>query len=47
MATTLEVSFTAVPAHSPKAASESPNFRPSSGNTRIITISNRNVADMP
>ena len=47
VATTLDVSLTAVPAHSPNAASDSPIARPSSGKTTIITVSNKNVADNP
>ena len=47
VATTLEVSLTAVPAQRPNAASESPSFRPRIGKTTTITISKRNVADNP
>ena len=47
VATTLEVSLTAVPAHRPNAASESPSHRPSNGNTTIIMVSKRKVADIP
>ncbi len=47
VATTLEVSLTAVPAQRPKAASESPRSLPSIGNTTTITVSKRKVADIP
>ena len=47
VATTLEVSFTAVPAQRPNAASESPRKLPSIGNTTTIIVSNRKVADIP
>ena len=47
VATTLEVSLTAVPAQRPKAASDRPMARPRIGNTTIMMVSNRKVADMP
>ena len=45
-ATTLDVSFTAVPAHKPYAISLSPSIRPIIGNKTIIAIWNKKVADI-
>ena len=46
VATTEEVSFTAVPAQMPKAWSVIPSALPMIGNNRIIAISKRKVADI-
>ena len=45
-ATTLDVSFTAVPDHNPYAISESPIAFPIIGKSTIIAISKRKVADI-
>ena len=46
VATTEEVSFTAVPAQMPKASSVMPSALPIIGKRTIIAISKRNVADI-
>ena len=46
VATTDDVSFTAVPAQSPKAISLKPIALPMIGKSKIIAISNKKVADM-